>query len=307
MTDIDGATQASRLTPHVALRRVEVVVNPLSGGVGPKAAAECEALLADFDLEANVVAAEPNQIQAALEAAIAAKPDALIILAGDGTARSAAAMAGPKGPLIAPLPGGTMNMLPRALYGTADWKKALVLALTEGCARPVSGGEVDGNPFYCAAILGSPALWAPAREAVRTGKVRLAWLYARRALRRSFSGRVRFRLDDGSFHRGEALSLMSPLISKTMTEPVGLEAAVLNLNNAAEAFRLGATAVFRDWRDDPSVDVRPVKSVIATARRPIPGILDGETVQLDRRVRVRFVPVAFQALAPKLTPSGEGA
>ena len=27
--------------------------------------------------------------------------------------------------MIAPLPGGTMNMLPKALYGTADWKLAL--------------------------------------------------------------------------------------------------------------------------------------------------------------------------------------
>ena len=35
--------------------------------------------------------------------------------------------------------------------------------------RPVAGGEVDGRPFYVAAILGSPALWGPAREAIREG------------------------------------------------------------------------------------------------------------------------------------------
>ncbi|PWS21620.1 diacylglycerol kinase, partial [Enterococcus faecium] len=83
------------------------------------------------------------------------------VLAGDGTARSVASKAKPDGPMIAPLPGGTMNMLPKALYGTADWKLALKRALEEGEPQAVSGGEVEGEYFYCAAILGSPALWAP--------------------------------------------------------------------------------------------------------------------------------------------------
>jgi hypothetical protein len=45
------------------------------------------------------------------------------------------ARAQPDGPLVAPLPGGTMNMLPRALYGTADWKVALRRALEEGAPQ----------------------------------------------------------------------------------------------------------------------------------------------------------------------------
>ncbi|MFW8369218.1 hypothetical protein ACOICT_29645, partial [Klebsiella pneumoniae] len=69
------------------------------------------------------------------------------------------------------------------------------LALEEGASQPVSGGEWQGEEFYFAAILVSPALWAPAREAIRPGKVKLAVQYARRALKRAFSGRLRFKLD----------------------------------------------------------------------------------------------------------------
>ncbi|HYE42718.1 MAG TPA: diacylglycerol kinase family protein [Caulobacteraceae bacterium] len=302
MTDTAPAAPAPPvLTPHVRLERVEVVVNPKSGGTGAKAASECETLCREFGgVEWNLVEADPARLQAAVENALAARPDLLVVLAGDGTARTAASLAGSDGPLIAPLPGGTMNMLPKALYGTTDWKQALHIALTEGVSRPVAGGEIEGRAFYCAAILGAPALWAPAREAVRSGAPKLAWLYARRAARRAFSGRIRFRLDDGETHKGEALALITPMISRAMETPDGLEAAVLNLNNAREAFRLAATALFADWRNDAAVETRVVKKALAWARNPIPAILDGESIHLSKSATVKFLPCAFRALAPRV-------
>jgi diacylglycerol kinase family enzyme len=125
----------------------------MSGGTGAKAASECDALCREFkDIEGRLTEADPTKLDKAVEDARAAKPDLLVVLAGDGTARAAATLAGSSGPLIAPLPGGTMNMLPKALYGTTDWKEALHLALTEGVERPVAGGEVDGVGFFCAAV-----------------------------------------------------------------------------------------------------------------------------------------------------------
>ena len=112
------------------------------------------------------------------------------------TARSAAALCGPDGPLLAPLPGGTMNMLPHALYGEVDWKTALAETLEQGVVRPVSGGEVDGHPFYVAAILGAPALFAYAREEVRAGRLQRAIARAKVALRHVFSSQLRFQLGD---------------------------------------------------------------------------------------------------------------
>ena len=298
------------LTPHIALGRVIMLVNPLSGGVGPNAADEAAAILADYALEATVVALEGGQFDAQVQQALDACPDALFVLAGDGTAGTIASRAGPDGPLVAPLPGGTMNMLPRALYGTADWKVALRRALEVGAPQCVAGGEVtDGRfkqAFYCAAILGAPALWAPAREAVREGKFGLAWAYGRRALKRAFSGRLRFSLDGRTDRRAEALVLISPMISKAMDEHTGLEAAAMNPADAMQAFRLAAHAVFDDWRQDPAVTTKAIQQATVRARSRIPAVIDGEPALLRHEAKVRFIRTAFRALAPN-PPAAEDA
>ena len=314
-TDLETRAEAAVsdphvLTPHIALARVIMLVNPLSGGVGPNAADEAAAILADYSLEATVVALEGGQFDTQVQQALDACPDALFVLAGDGTAGTIASRAGPDGPLVAPLPGGTMNMLPRALYGTADWKVALRRALEEGAPQCVAGGEVtDGRfkqAFYCAAILGAPALWAPAREAVREGKFGLAWAYGRRALKRAFSGRLRFSLDGRTDRRAEALVLISPMISKAMDEHTGLEAAAMNPADALQAFRLAAHAVFDDWRQDPAITTKAIQQATIRARSRIPAVIDGEPALLRHEARVRFIRTAFRALAPN-PPAAEDA
>lgn len=296
---VETPSDGGVLTPHAALKHVVMLVNPLSGSVGPRAADEAASLLAGYDLKAEILVLDGANFDAQIARAFDAAPDAILVLAGDGTARSVASRARPDGPMIAPLPGGTMNMLPKALYGTADWKLALKRALEEGAPQAVSGGEVQGEYFYCAAILGSPALWAPAREAIRTGKIKLAWQYGRRALKRAFSGRLRFTLDGGDRRRTEALVLISPMISRAMEEPVGLEAAAMDPSDASQAFRLAANALFSDWRHDPAVSTRPAKRIEVRARSRIPAVIDGEPILLKPEATIRFVPKAFRALAPQ--------
>lgn len=302
---VEAVAEPRVLTSHVAISRVVILVNTLSGSVGPRAVAEVEAIMADYPCEAEIVELAGSTMDAQIDAALASKPDVLFVLAGDGTARAAASKAGPKGPLVAPLPGGTMNMLPRALYGTADWKLALRDALENGSPQCVSGGLVEGQSFYCAGIFGSPALWAPAREAMRTGKLSLAWTYGRRALKRAFSGKIRVELDGGKARRSEALALISPMISRAMDEPVGLEAAAMDPADAAQAFRLAATALFSDWRQDPSVMTQPARKIRIRARSKIPAVLDGEPTLLHHDTMVTFVPKAWQALAPDRQPQGD--
>ena len=295
----DAAAERRALTAHIPLQRVLMLVNPLSGSVGAGATGEAQAILTEYACDAEVIELEAGRFDDQIAEALAAKPDVLFVLAGDGTARSVASRAGAEGPLIAPLPGGTMNMLPKALYGTTDWKAALRTALEEGEPKAVAGGVVEGEAFYCAAILGSPALWAPAREAVRTGKLKLAFAYARRALRRAFSGRIRYELDDRRTRRTEALVLISPMISKAMEASTGLEAAAMDPSSAADAFRLAAHALFDDWRQDPAVLTRPTKGVRVRARSRIPAVIDGEPMLLGTSATVRFLPRAFMALTPR--------
>lgn len=286
-------------------RRVEVVANVASGGVSEAAPAELEAILADFDVRARVCAPEAGELTKCLRTAVDADPDILIILAGDGTARTAAELAGPDGPLIAPLPGGTMNMLPYAVYGRRPWQEALKLALTEGEEQDLGGGEVEGRHFLVAAILGSPALWAPAREAARLGRPGLALKRAQRAFQRAFSGRLRYNLDAGPREKAEALVFMCPRTSRALDdEDQVLEAAALDPTGATEAMRLGFHALVGDWRADPAVETARCRKARVWASGAIPALLDGESVRLKSLTEVVFRPKLARVLAlPDPTPS----
>lgn len=280
------------------IQRVEVVANVASGSVGADAPAEIEAILAEYALTAHVAAPEPSGLTDALKAALDAAPDVVIVLAGDGTARAAAELAGPDGPAIAPLPGGTMNMLPHAIYGERSWQEALRLALSDGEIETLGGGEVEGRLFLVAAILGSPALWAPAREAARQGRPKLAVMRARRALRRAFTGRLRYSLDAGPREKAEALVLMCPRTSRGLDDDEHvLEAAAMDPGGAAEAFRLGVHAMLGDWRADPAVAVERCRIARVWASSGIPALLDGESVRLKSLAEVVYRPKLARVLA----------
>jgi diacylglycerol kinase family enzyme len=272
--------------------------------VGEDAPAELEKAFAAHGLTAHVCAPATHDLTNCLRAAVDAAPDLLVILAGDGTARVAAELCGPDGPLLAPLPGGTMNMLPRALYGARSWQEALAVALDCGVERPLGGGEADGRPFLVAALLGSPALWGPAREAARYRDPVAAFARARRALRRAFSGRLRYVIDEAPRAKAEALVFMCPHISRVMeSDEPALEAAALDVRGALDAFRLGVRALAGDWRADPAVEVRRCRSARVWAAAGVPALLDGELVRLRSHARVTYRPAVARVLA---LPDGAG-
>ena len=283
--------------------RVSVVVNPGSGGVDTRSAARLQALLAARGVEAQTYLASGRTLGEALDLAVAERPDTLIVLGGDGTLACAADRCGPGGPRLMALPGGTMNMLPHILNGRRAWPEALEALLDGGRPVQASGGTVGGRRFYVNAILGAPALLAGAREAVRSGKLRLALLHARRVWLRAFKGRLRFALDTGARGKAGALSLICPLVSREVKAHEGLEAAILNPRGAFDVFRLGIGALVGAWRQDPSVRVQVVRRASAWARGRIPAILDGELHRLDGPVAIAFVPDAFNAW---VTPDAPG-
>lgn len=278
---------------------IEVVVNVASGSVQPDAPQKMSALLSELGFSAKVHAPAGAELAKQLQDSVAAAPDLLVILAGDGTARTAAELAGPDGPLIAPLPGGTMNMLPHAVYGVTPWEEALTSILKDGFEKPIGGGEIDGHSFLVAAILGSPALWAPAREAVREGKVKVAVHKARLAWRRAFSGRLRYALDAGPRGKAEALAFLCPLASKALDDDEqALEAAVIDPRSVMDAARIGMNALVNDWRNDPSVETARCRTAGVWAAGRIPAVLDGEPTRIASTSKVIWRPKVARVLCP---------
>lgn len=294
---MDGALEISL---DAALRgRVTAVLNIASGSVGPRAAAEMEAIFAAAGLpEARVRSVEPAQLDRTLDEAID-DCQVLVVLGGDGTIRTAAEKCGEGRSYLMPLPGGTMNMLPKALYGARDWKSALADTLAAPEIHSVSGGRAQGHPFFVAALAGAPTLWADAREALRGGKIIEAARRSVTAMRRSLSEPLAYTFDDGRQGSAEAVAVMCPLVSRAMAEDErSLEAAAIDAKSAGDALRLGFNTLFDDWRNDPAVQRAKVRRVTITGHGRVPLILDGERVRLGRSVTIDFTPLAFKALIP---------
>jgi diacylglycerol kinase family enzyme len=289
-----------------AIRRVELLVNPLSGSVGAGAPDAASKLLDEFGLDYRLTVLEPGELPAQTRAAVDTGPDLVIVVAGDGTARAVANLCGPDGPLVAPLAGGTMNMLPHAIYGEVDWQTGLVDALTKGEVATIAGGEVDGRSFYVAAILGAPALFAYVREAAREHQWRQAVRYIRNAYASTFSKQVKYSFDGSPAEKAEAVALLCPLVSKKLTEQKALEAAAINPKGAVDAFKLGVRTLLAnagaDWRRDPNVTTACIQSGRAWASGSLPAILDGEPAKLHKVCDITFKPKAFRVLAPPSAP-----
>jgi diacylglycerol kinase family enzyme len=153
--------------------KVGAIINTSSGGCD----AESEAKMLDLLKGANVSncktwCGESDQIERAFADAATQELKILIVLGGDGTIRRAAEACTGTGTYLLPLPGGTLNMLPRALYGDTSWQNALKDTLAGPAIKVLSGGRVaDADLFFVAAIVGAPGLWMEAREAIREGDI----------------------------------------------------------------------------------------------------------------------------------------
>jgi diacylglycerol kinase family enzyme len=279
--------------------RLTALLNTASGSFTPAAPKEVQAIFEAAGLaQVNVVCVSPAGLESALDEAVAGC-DVLAVLGGDGTIRSAAEKSGRANTILIPLPGGTMNMLPRALYGARDWREALSATLADPELHCISGGRAGDHAFYVAALVGAPTLWADAREAVRHGHLLEAMRRASTALRRGMSEPLDYVFDGRTTGSAEAVAVMCPLVSKVLAEDEpSLEAAAIDTRTMAELLRLGLNTLLNDWRADPAVVRMLVRRVTVTGHGRVPVILDGERVKLGRRVEIEFTATAFRSLVP---------
>lgn len=285
--------------PDLRKLRLGALLNTSSGSCDVGAEHELEALLQEAGCRLEKVWCGGSEaVGAALEEAAGHELDVLIVLGGDGTIRSAAETCSERGPFLVPLPGGTMNMLPKALYGDRDWQGALRAVLAGSEIQPVNGGRIGAHQFFIAAIIGSPSLWAEAREAVREHDFAQAVKEGVEALKKAFNTPLHYEFGQQT-GEAEAVSILCPLTSRAMRDDeAALEAAVLTPSGAIDAFKLAFRTLFSEWRNDPNVTTAKVRRVELRSEEPIPAILDGETVELGSTATVQFVPTAFKALVP---------
>jgi diacylglycerol kinase family enzyme len=280
--------------------KVGVIINTSSGSCDLESEQKMLGVLTEAGLvEPKVWCGEAKKMERFFAAAAGQKLEVLIVLGGDGTIRTAAEACAEKGSDLIPLPGGTMNMLPRALYGNVSWEEALKKTLTAPSTKVLSGGRVENKRFFIAAIVGAPALWTQPRESMREGKIADAIKKGSVAFRRMFEAKVQYLISGGAKGEAEAVALICPLISEEMSDSEqALEAAIIDVESAAEVIGLVTTAAFGKWRDDRNILLTKTKRVNVQSTKEIPATLDGEKVNLGRSAEIDFVSKALTVLVP---------
>lgn len=214
--------------------------------------------------------------EAAPDSAGLAGIDTLVVMGGDGTLGAAsAAAAGWDGQFLA-IPGGTMNLLPRALHGEAGLA-AIVAAAASGTLTHVPVVRAGGHTSHCRIIVGPLTRWARARENARHGRLWRVWQAVRLALARGFTGGVKVAGRPGR-HPGV---LVMPTVD-------GLDVAVFSGRGLADAMAVAINWLVGSWRDSPHVTSFAAPDLQLGRRRPLRCLFDGELRRLD--APARFVP-----------------
>jgi diacylglycerol kinase family enzyme len=280
--------------------KVGVIINTSSGSCDSESGRKMLSILTGAGVvEPKVWCGEAKEMGRFFAEAAGQKLEVLIVLGGDGTIRTAAEACAEKGSYLIPLPGGTMNMLPRSLYGNVSWEEALKKTLTAPSTKVLSAGRVANKRFFIAAIAGAPALWTQPRESMREGNIADAIKKGSVAFRRMFETKVQYLISGGANGETEAVVLICPLISEEMSDSEqALEAAIIDVESAAEVIGLATIAAFGKWRDDRNILLTKTKQLTVQSSKDIPATLDGEKVNLGRIAEIDFVPRALTVLVP---------
>lgn len=223
--------------------------------------------------------------------------DVIIVLGGDGTARAAAEMAPRDGPPLVLLPGGTLNILPRALYGERAWPEALAAALSRGVVKHLPAGSANKQRFYVAALFGGATMLVHAREAVRAGHLVTAWKRFLVAWRHSFNRSLRVRTGKGRMQRVEAFGVLLPSFSGGL-EADDLEWVRLDAHGVIDLARVSIRAITDGWRKDDVVEIgRGRTGDVDAAFGYVHATLDGEPRRFYSRVHVKYDPNGPRVLA----------
>lgn len=279
------------------------IINTTSGSVPADAQALLEAALEELGERVTIQLVSPEcSLPDMLVQASATTPDAVIVWAGDGTVAAVLDATGPTGAPVLALPGGTMNLLHKAIHGEADWKACLTGALMSGGSRTIPAGVVDGRRFYVAAMLGNLTHFAESREALRAGNALEAVATLGQAPVLDLETMLDIHADLGGEAGVTHLPATAAAILPSVRRGGGLEVGAIDPGNILELTATGLAAMFRDWRELDSVSRVLARTVIVEHRtgESMHATLDGEIVMLPPRAIFSRIDAAARVLSARV-------
>ena len=274
---------------------------------------EAEAAFEEAGHEIEVHVVEPEEIEAALDKAVAADPDVLVAGGGDGTIRSAASRLLGSTIALGVLPLGTVNRLARDLNIPLEPRAAL-RALASGGYREIDVAEVNGEIFLCNSMLGLPSEISQERQNLRGRPFwpRLAGYF--KLLRTILASRRHLELSiDGDERKNRRVRVLSLAVSNNVYRR---EPSLIFTREALDQGQLGvyiakphsgagllwvlARAALGFWTGDDRLDSLSAKKVvIKTRKKRLRLSNDGEVETLRAPLYYQIHPKALKIFAPR--------
>lgn len=250
-------------------------------------------------------------IVAACRSALASGAEALAVLGGDGTCATAASFAVYGGAKVALLPGGTMNILSRRLWGNRSLEDTFdLLAKDKVQLAKLDMGLANEHPFFVAATFGLVSALTIMRERVRTALIQghMGGALARmvRGPRGVLRPMVRYSLDpDRAPDRAAGLIVTIGnadvlLPGAALEAETGLfECVSIKARGWGDVGRLLFEAItHNNWRRDKRIRDFRVRSLWVSEGERTSITLDGEPRAIRGPVYVEYRPKGLPVLAP---------
>lgn len=228
---------------------------------------------------------------AALEAAAVGL---LAIFTGDGTVNAVVTGLYGWGGKVLVLPGGTQNLMAKALHGESS-AEDILQALAGGGLHPARRNRIGTSQgdALCEVLAGPGARWSDVREAMREGDLGEMASTLREAI--------------GQSAGGTPVRVVEPDLGK----PEGYPAVRLHLDGGGmsidgyaagtlgEYAQQGVALLRRDFRDGPHDELGDHRAAVCRSDEPIELMIDGErrTGAREERFELRECPVEFLALS----------
>ena len=281
-----------------------IVLINLSSSTATDVSGEMRALFKRYGYDApTLLVGRSEDMSDLMDRMRQADGDLLISFGGDGTAAAVASIARERSLPFLPLPGGTMNVLMKGLYGTDQWQECLVRALATAAPRPMIAGRVtdsDGNDhiFMVGAIVGAATRMSEAREALREGQFIEALKGVFDTLKKSDDAtplQVKFTSETSQV---ELLNTVCPFMNGSALNPDEFHMSLVKTLSGGATLSLGVAAVTGEARANKAVETRRAASFEIASDKPIDVLLDGEPHQFDGPIKVKLDMDCGMVLAP---------
>lgn len=210
-------------------------------------------------------------------AALRAKAiDLLLVWTGDGTINAAATNAAGWDGAILPLPGGTLNLLSKALHGDRPVPDILADALGgKARRRPIPTVRSDRGEAFITIVAGPATRWAEVRETMRQDGIIEASRAAPEALEAMLNA-------PGVRAQGHEKAYPAVILTPTET---GVRADGILTEGSIDVLRHGLAWLGGDFRDGPSEEIAVSETIILESDAPISLEYDGELAETSSPAR----------------------